>query len=289
MEYAAMTVKIVTDAGSDITPEDASQLGITVVPTYVRFGDKVYRDGIDIGVDEFYRKLDGGTVYPSTAALSPGEFAGTYEAALRETDQIVSIHITRKHSAVYDAALLGRDMVQKKDCRIEVIDSRGVAIWQGLIVIAAAKAARAGCNLQQVVDVVKEAIGQIRGLALLSTLRYAVKGGRLSNTIFAVESLLNVKPMVTIRDGEVVPAGIARTWNRGMERLYKFIKSITSIEEISVAHGNLPDEAQKLADYITSLFPGIVPRMTRLGPTLGSHAGPGTVLVVVHEKTNINR
>jgi DegV family protein with EDD domain len=279
-----MTVKVVTDAGSDITQEDARQLRITVVPTYVRFGDKVYRDGIDINVDEFYRKLGSGSVYPSTAAPSPGEFAEFYEAALKETDQILSIHITRKHSAVYDVALLGRDMVKKKDCRIEVIDSRGVAMWQGLIVIAAAKAAQAGYELQQVVDLVNEAIGQIRGLALLNTLRYAVKGGRLSNTIFAVESILNVKPMVTIRNGEVSPAGIARTWNRGMEGLYKFIKSINAIEEIAIAHGNLPEEAQKLADYAVSLFPGVVPRMARLGPTLGSHAGPGTVVVVVHEK-----
>lgn len=279
-----MTVKIVTDAGSDITQEDAKQLGITVVPTYVRFGDKVYRDGVDISVDEFYRKLDSGTVYPSTSAQSPGEFASVYEAALRETNQIVSIHITRKHSAVYDAARIGRDMVNKKDCQIEVIDSKGVAMWQGLIVIAAAKAARAGYELQQVLDVVKETIVQIRGLALLNTLRYAVKGGRLSNTIFAVESLLNVKPMVTIRNGEVSPAGIARTWNKGMERLYKFIKSINAIEEIAIAHGNAPEEAQKLTAYITSLFPDIVPRMARLGPTLGSHAGPRTVLVVVHEK-----
>ena len=279
-----MMVRIVTDAGSDITREEARQLGITIVPTYVRFGGQVYRDGIDITVDEFYRRLGSSTMYPSTAAPAPGEFAGIYEAVLQETDQIVSIHITAKHSAVYDSALVGRDLVKKKDCRIEVIDSRGVAMWQGLIVIAAAKAAQAGCDLQQVVDVVNETIGQIRGLALLSTLRYAVKGGRLSNTIFAVESLLNVKPIITIRNGEISPAGIARTWKKGMERLYKFIKSITTIEDIAIAHGNLPDEAQKLADYITSLFPDVVPRLARLGPTLGSHAGPGTVLVVVNEK-----
>ena len=102
-----MTVKIVTDSTSDLSPRVAQELGITVVPVYMRFGEEVYRDGVDISQDEFYQKLVESSVHPSTAAPSPGEFAKVYEEAARETNEIVSIHVTKKHSDVYDAALLG--------------------------------------------------------------------------------------------------------------------------------------------------------------------------------------
>jgi len=188
-----MTVGVVTDSCSDITQEEAKRLSITVVPAYLRFGNEVYRDGVDIDSDEFYRKLATSKVHPYTATPSPGDFAKVYEEAARETNEIVSVHVTKKHSAVYDAALLGKEIAEEKGCRIEVVDSRGVTMWQGLVAIAAAKAAEAGHSLHQVVNKAHETIRQLRALALLDTLKYAVKGGRLSNTIFAVESLLSVK------------------------------------------------------------------------------------------------
>lgn len=280
-----MTVKIITDSASDITQEEARQLGITVVPTYVRFGNVTYRDGVDIDIDEFYRKLATTRVHPTTAAPSPGDFAKAYQEAARDSDEIVSIHVTHKHSAVFDAARVGRDTMQNKGCRIEVIDSRGITMWQALVTLAATTAAQAGCGLQQVVDRVQQAISRSRGLGLLDTLRYAVKGGRLSNTIFKVESLLNVKPLLTLRDGELKPAGLARTREKGMERLHEFIKAKPDIESLAIAHSTLPTEAQKLANYVTSLFPNLVPKIAHLGPTMGSHTGPGTILVATIQQS----
>ena len=131
-----MTVKIVTDSGSDIEQAEAKKLGITVVPVYVRFGDEIYRDGVDIDSPEFYRKLATSSIHPSTAAPSPGDFAKVYEEAAQETEEIVSIHITSKHSAVCNAALVAKDIAERKGCRIEVVDSKGVTMWQGLVVIA---------------------------------------------------------------------------------------------------------------------------------------------------------
>jgi len=112
-----MTVRIVTDSCSDIPQEEAKQLGISVVPVYVRFGDEVYRDGVDIDSREFYHKLVTSSVHPSTAAPSPGDFAKVYEEAAQKTDEIVSIHVTSKDSATYDAAMVGKEMVKKKGCR----------------------------------------------------------------------------------------------------------------------------------------------------------------------------
>ncbi len=278
-----MTVKIVTDSGSDISQEEARRLGITVVPVYLRFGNEVYRDGVDIDSDGFYDKLATSSVHPSTSSPSPGDFAKAYEEAARETDEIVSIHITGKHSATYDAAMVGKESVNKKGCCIEAIDSRGVTMWQGLVVIAAAKAAEAGYSLYQVVEKVHETIGQLRALALLDTLKYVVKGGRLSNTISKVESLLNVKPLITLRDGEIRPAGLARSRGRGMDRLREFIRSASHIEELAIVHSTTLDDAQALADYACSLFPNVAPRIARLGPALGVHAGPGALVTVVKE------
>ena len=278
-----MTVKIVTDSGSDITQEEAKKLGITVVPVYLRFGDEVYRDGVDIDCDEFYHKLVTSPVHPSTAAPAPGDFARVYEEAAQETGEIVSIHITSKHSAVCDAALVGKETAERKGCQIEVVDSRGLTMWQGLVAIAAAKAAEAGCSLQEVVNKAHETIRQLRALALLDSVMYAVKGGRLGKAVSAVESLLNVKLLLTLRDGELRPAGLARTRSKGIDQLRKFIRSALHIEDLAIVYSTTPDDAQTLAEYVGSLFPNIVPRIVRLGPALGVHAGPGALVTVLKE------
>ena len=279
-----MAVRVVTDAGSDIAQEEAGRLGITVVPVYIRFGDEIYRDGIDIGIDEFYHKLANSPVHPATAAPSPGEFAEIYERLAEGNNQVVSIHITRKHSAVMEAALVAKEMVENKGYQVEVIDSQGITIWQALVASAAAKAASSGCDLQQVVDQAHRTINRIRGIGLLDTLRYAIKGGRLSNTIFKVESLLNIKPLLTIRDGEIRTAGITRTWNKGLERLRLFIKSAVNIEEIVIASNTNFQDAQDLADYASSYHPDIVPIISRVGPTMGVHTGPGTLIVAIQHE-----
>jgi DegV family protein with EDD domain len=282
--YGYLTVSVVTDSCSDITQEEAQELGIRVVPVYLRFGDnEVYRDGVDIDCDEFYRKLETGPIHPSTAAPSPGDFAKVYEELSQETNEIVSIHVTKKHSAIYDAALLGKEVTEKKGCRIEVIDSKGVAVWQGLVAIAAVKAAEAGYNLQQVINKVHETISQLRALALLDTLKYVVKGGRVGDAIFAVESLLSVKVFITLRDGEIRPAGLARNRNKGIERLREFIRSAAYVEDLAIGYNTIPDEVQTLAEYACSVFPNILPRISRLGPALGVHAGPGTIAIIIRE------
>ena len=278
-----MTVKIVTDSCSDIPQEEAKQLGITVVPVYVRFGDEVYRDGVDMDSSEFYRKLLASSIHPSTAAPSPGDFAKVYEKVAEETDQIVSIHVTSKHSATYDAAIVGKEIAEKRGCRIEIIDSKGLTMWQGLVAIAAAKTAAAGYSLNQVVDRVREAIGQMRALALLDTVTYIVKGGRLGKAVSAIDSMLYVKLLLTLRDGKIHPTGLVRTRRRGIDRLLEFIRSAVHIEDLAIVHSTSSDDAQILVDRIYSLFPSIVPRIVRLGPALGVHTGPGALLAVLRE------
>ncbi len=276
-----MVVRIVTDSASDIPRDLAEEMGITVVPVYLHFGDVMYRDGVDIDCDEFYGRLANSPVHPSTAAPSPGDFARAYEETGSETDDIVSIHITKEHSAVYDSARAGKEAAEKRGRRIEVVDSRGVTIWQALVVIAAAKAANAGGDLQEVLDRVRETIGQLRAIALLDTMKYIVKGGRLSNTIYTIEALLNVKPFLTIKNGQIKPIGMTRSRVKGIERIREHIRSTRHIEEMAIAYGTFPDEARQLADYVTEMFPHVIPYICRIGPALGVHAGPGALFVAM--------
>jgi DegV family protein with EDD domain len=276
-----MMVKIVTDSGADLPLDLARELDITVVPVYLRFGDKVYRDGVDIGPDEFYAKLISSSAFPSTSAPSAGDFAQAYGDVASSTDEIVSIHITRRHSATYDAALLGREMIEKARCRIEIIDSEGVTMWQGLVVLAAARAAVAGCELHDVVEKAQEAIRQMRALALLDTVKYIVRGGRVGNAFSKVESILNLKALLTLRNGVLRPAGLARNRSKGIGRIHEFIRSALHIEELAIVYSTTPDDAQKLADDTINLIPNLVPKIVRLGPALGVHAGPGAIIAIM--------
>ncbi len=275
-----MVIKIVTDSCSDITQEEAKKLGITVVPAYLHFGNEVYRDGVDIDCERFWEKLTTGSVHPSTAAPSPGDFVIVYEELAKETSEIVSVHVTRKHSAMYDSALVAKNIAAEKGLKIEVIDSHGVTMWQGLVAMAAAEAARAGCSLQQVVDTAYNTIRQLRALALLDTLKYVIKGGRVSNTIFTLESKLSIKPLITLVNGEIRPAGLVRNRTKGIDRLRKLV-SKKDLEDVAILYSTSIADAQALADYVRSQFPHIVPRIDRLGPALGTHAGPGALALIV--------
>ena len=166
-----MTIKIVTDSSSDIPSDLASELGIAIVPLYVTFGKDTYRDGVDIYPDQFYQRLLTDPIHPTTSAASPGDFAEVYDKLSKEADEIISIHVSRKASATWDAAMRGKEMIANTKCRIEVIDSRFVTLALGLVTIAAAKAANAGAGMQSIIDQVNEIIPRIKVYGVLDTLK----------------------------------------------------------------------------------------------------------------------
>ena len=276
-----MAVKVVTDSTSDIPPQIAQALGITVVPMYIHFGDKSYRDRVDISEDEFYQKLMESPIHPTTSTPTPGDFAEVYNKLAQESDEIVSILITAKESATYNSALLGKEAMRKK-CRIEVIDSQAVTMGAGLITIAAAKAAQVGENLERVVEVVRQAIPRIRLLGCLDTLKYVLKGGRLGKAAVLLGPILNVKPLLTMREGKLSPVGMARTRAKGIDRLYKFVGNTPHVEDLAIVHSTTPTEAQTLAEKVKSLIRK-QPLIARLSPALGVHGGPGTLIVAIKE------
>ncbi len=274
-------VKIVTDSGSDITPELARELDIAVVPLYLAFGEKTYRDGVDISADEFYARLVNEPVHPTTSAPSPGDFASVYRELAADNNEIISIHISKKLSATYDAALQGKGQLAGTKCRIEVVDSQSVTTGLGLIVIAAAQAAARGSSLKQVLEVVQKATRQVRLVGLLDTLRYLAKGGRLGKAASLLGAMLNVKALLILKDGEIHPLGVVRTLEKGLDRLCESARAITDIQDVGLGYSTPTDGLQKLAERLRNLLPHVHPRVLRIGPALGVHGGPGALILAL--------
>jgi DegV family protein with EDD domain len=273
-----MPVKIVTDSSADLPEELVNELGIEVVPLYVRFGEEVHRDRVTISEDEFYSRLDNTPVHPSTVQPGPQDFLEVYQRVSEGADGIVSIHISSKLSGTVNSAVMARDMLGG-GCPVEVIDTQSVTMGLGLIVIAAAQVAKAGGAMDKVVAAAKEAVPQIRLLAMFDTLKYLLLGGRIGKAKALLGSILNVKPMISLKDGEVVPAGQARNRAKGMDKLFDFAQNATDIKGISIVYNTIPEEAQVLAERLGSVFDKEKIIVARMGPVLGVHMGPGMLIV----------
>jgi len=278
-----MTVRIVTDSTADLPPQIAEELGITVVPVYLRFGDKVYRDRVDISEDEFYQKLVESPIHPTTSQPTPADFADAYSRLSLEADEVVSIHLSSKVSGTYNSALQGRELVEARG-HIEVVDSVSISMGLGLIAMAAARLAEAGEGLPRVMEEIRQAIPNIRLLGVFDTLKYLLLGGRIGKAKALLGSMLNVKPLITMRYGELSPAGLARTRSKGIERLFDLVKNALNIQELAIVHSTTPDEASSLRERIRSIFDERRIHLARLGPALGVHAGPGALILALREK-----
>lgn len=280
-----MTVKVVVDSTSDIPEKLAKEWDITIVPAYVVFGGKCYRDRLEITDDEIYARLDHDSVFPTTSVPSPQDFADVYNKLADETDEIISVHLTSRESGVYNAALLGKGLVSKK-CHIEVVDSLSVAMSCGILAIAAAREAKTGATLEKVTEVVRESIPRMHLIMVLDTLKYVVRGGRVGKGYGLLGSVLRVKPLLTMRDGKLVLAGVARTRTTAIKRLYDFVEDFPQVSEIAVSYATSKEDAEALAERIKSSHPDTPLYLTRIGPVLGTHAGPGAMGVAVRESGN---
>ena len=275
-----MAVRIVTDSVADLPSEVAGELGITVIPLNVRFGIEVYRDGIDLTAEQFYEKLRHSGTMPVTSVPSPGTFAEAYDKLAEETDEILAIILTSKLSGTYEVALQSIGLMKKK-CRVEVIDSQLAVMAQGFVVIKAAKAAQTGASFDEIVEVARKTIPRANLLATFDTLEYLRRGGRIGHAQAFLGSMLKVNPLITLKDGIVEPAGRTRSRAQAIERLYSFATSYAFIEEIAVEDTACPDEAEALVDRLSSKFPKERIYRSKMTPVIGTHTGPGLLLVTI--------
>ena len=277
-----MTVKIVTDSLSDITSDVAEGLGITVVPLTVTFGQESFLDRITMNTDEFYYRLTHDATWPTTTQPPPGTFVDIYNKLAKETDEILVITLSNKLSGTYQSALSAKSMVET-ECRIELIDSLTVAMGLGLIVISAAKAAQAGANLNELTDLVHRAIPRSHLIAFFDTLKYLAKGGRIGKAKGLMGAMLSVKPILTVKDGEMSPLTRLRSRAAGMDYLYNSVASFSHIEELAVEHATTPEDADELIERLSSLFPKERIYKSTISPVVGTYAGPGAIAVSILE------
>ncbi|MGQ9545727.1 MAG: DegV family protein [Dehalococcoidia bacterium] len=275
-------VKVVTDSCSDVTPQLAKELGITVVPLYVQFGNETYRDNVDLTTEEFYRRLAMSRVMPTTSTVTPADFAELFIKLAQETKEILTLTVSEKFSATYAAALQAKATI-KEDCRVEVIDSRQGAGAQMLLVILASRLSRAGLNLDQVVEQVKKAIPRVHIRMTFDTLEYLRKGGRIGKAQAFLGSLLKVNPVLGIKDGQAFPIARCRNRSQAIDFLVSFVKSFSRIEALAIEDATTANDLDMLVERLKGLVPSERIYRSKVSPVVGTHVGPHVLAVSVLE------
>ena len=268
-------VAIVTDSTADLPAQLVKSRGITVVPLTLNFEGRSLLDGVEIRPSEFYRKLPNATTHPTTSQPSPGRFAEAYGALLNEHDAIVSIHISERLSGTYASAVQGAEMVDAS--RIRVIDSQLVSMSLGLITLAASELALRGDDAGAIAARVMEMREQVQTYFSVATLEFLRRGGRIGRASAMLGSVLQVKPVLCIRDGLVTPLERVRTFDRALNRVIELTREVDRGKGLCVivGHADAEADAERVA---RELEPAAETLMIQpLGPVVGAHAGPGVV------------
>jgi DegV family protein with EDD domain len=268
-----MTVKIVTDSTSDLTPEIVDKLGITVVPLHVCIGSETYLDGVDLTTPEFYRRLAENKILPTTSAPSPKSFVDVFDRLSDETDEILVITISSKLSATYEAAMEGKRQWENKT-RLEIIDSYSAIMGLGLITIAAAKAAQAGCSLDEVMDITRVNMKRVDFRMMFDTLEYLRRGGRIGAAQVFLGSMLKINPVITLKNGSTEAVTKFRSRSKAMEYLVQFAASFPDVQEIAIEDATTPDDVETLITKINAALPGKHIHKMKVSPVIGTHVGP---------------
>ena len=275
-----MPIRIITDSASDITQAEAKQLNIDVLPLKTLFGEEEYLDGITLDYETFYQKLVESDVMPTTSQIAPIEYEEKFRAAVENGDQVVCITISSKLSGCYQSASIAAEEFPGK---IELVDSLNAAIGERLLVQLALKARDEGKNAQEIGKLLNEQKHNIRLIALLDTLEYLKKGGRISSATAVAGSLLSIKPVIAIENGEVVTLGKARGSKNGNNMLRTLVEKSGGINfemPFYLAYTGLSDELlQKYIADSASLYEGKTDHLpiSTIGSTIGTHAGPGAI------------
>ena len=274
-----MSIKIVTDSTSDLPENTAKQYGIEVVPLNIHFGDQVYKDGIDLTTEEFFDKLINGPEFPSTSQPSIGEFIDTYERIAEPGDDIISIHLSSKLSGTYNSAEQASKQLEGK-INVHLVDTEQVTITVGLAAISAAKCVRDGGTIEDAISACMSTASRSNFYALFDTLEFLSKGGRIGKAQSMLGSLLKIRPLLMLEEGLVAPYAKARSKKAGLVKMEKTIRSLGEAEEVAVMYSTDSEDAEAIAKNLSDLLPsGKEPIILKVGPVIGTHAGPGLVAV----------
>jgi DegV family protein with EDD domain len=269
------SVAIVTDSTADLPPELTRSRAITVVPLTLNFDGQSLLDGVDIRPDEFYRRLHSVTTHPTTSQPSPGRFAEAYRSLLADHESVVSIHISQKLSGTYESARQAAAMTDPQ--RVRVIDSELVSMSLGLITLAASSLAASGKDGNEIEAKVLDMRSSIQTYFSVATLEFLRRGGRIGRASALVGSVLQVKPVLCIRDGLVTPLERVRTFERALNRVVELTREVDRGHGVCVivGHADAEADAERIGRELDSIADTLM--IQPLGPVVGAHAGPGVV------------
>jgi DegV family protein with EDD domain len=274
-----MAVRIVTDSTADLPFKIAEEHNISVIPLNVHFGEEVLKDGIDIWSEEFYHRLRNEFLLPNTSQPSPGEFLEVYKKAAQPGDTIISIHISEALSGTLGSARIAAEMMGP-DYRVEVVDSRTVCMALGLIAMRAARLARAGATVDDILKRIAVWKDEVKIYFTVNSLEHLQRSGRIGKASAFLGTLLNIKPVLSVMDGVVIPVEKIRgNFQKVAEQMVDLLAERFGRQPlmVSILHSDLPEAAQTIRGLAETKLQIDELVTTLVGPVVGSHAGPNTV------------
>lgn len=270
-----MTVHFVTDSTSDLLPSEARQLGITVVPLRVRFGDEEFQDGVDIDAAQFYSRLRTSKVNPSTSQPTPADFGDAFRSLLTgPDDRVVSIHLAQLWSGTIQSAALA---AAEFDGRVLTVDSGSVSMGIQFLVRAALRDRDGGADADEIVKNCETRRSRIHIQVMLDTLTYLQRGGRIGRAQALVGGVLNVKPVLQLRDGVAHPMWKVRAPRQGMEKMLAAAAGQGAVEQVGLVCSPNHPLAEEMGRRLAGMYPELELRSAELGPVVGTYAGPGSL------------
>lgn len=271
-------VAIVTDSSQYLPEEIIAKNDIHVVPLTVIWGEENYYDGVDIKPVEFYQRLDKAKVMPSTSQPSVAEFEVLFRKLTEEGYDILAILISEDLSGTVSSAVQAKKMLPAAN--IEIVNSRTLAMALGFLVLAASRAANQGASLAECKRLVDSALDNVGVIFVVDTLEFLHRGGRIGAAKRFMGTLLNVKPVLAIQDGLVLPVDSVRTNKKALDRIVELIVERTQGHEnirLATLHADNPETAQFVLDNALEKIPAVEQVFSEVSPVLGTHAGPGAV------------
>jgi DegV family protein with EDD domain len=276
-----MSVAIVTDSTACIPPEVAERCGIEVVPLHLIFGGRTFVDSLTADTSEFYELLRTSTDRPTTAAPSPGMFIKAIEAAARRADAVLCITVSKQFSAMYDSARQAIEIAKAEapGCDIRLLDSRNAAMAQGFVVVEAARAAARGAAIDAVMARAEEMAGRVTLLAMLDTLTYLARGGRVPRVAAWAAGMLQVKPIVRFSASDIKLVARTRTRRRALDQMGDLLAQAAAGRKLHLAvhHANAPADAEYLLQAAHRRIDLAESFVTEFTQVMGVHTGPGLV------------
>ncbi|MDI3339022.1 MAG: DegV family protein [Sphaerobacter sp.] len=275
-------VAVVTDSTADIPCELIQRYDIHVVPLTVHIDGEVFEDRVTITPEEFMRRLPHAATFPTTSQPSVGRFQAVYNGLADHYDAIVSIHISSRLSGTYQSALLARDTINGR-MPIAVIDSRSASMGMGFAVLRAAQMAQAGCDLAEIERATRQALEATHTVFLVDTLEYLRRGGRIGRAAEIVGSILQLKPILRLEEGVVVPFARTRTRPKATAGMIALIRDLPTIDRLAILTTSDTSDVERVAEALADRCPRERMLCCRISPVLAAHLGPGTLGIVAYE------